>query len=259
MNEINQTLLSSLEKRGLLEMTKAYFRTSLLETLKKDNFYNTAPSGFNINSNIISDKNIIDIIRLQFSLINDFLIRTKMSYTQNIFINEIKTLLDSPIPLTDSELIHNLNLNTKQISILRLNSNINTSPKDLVKSTYLYQLINFHCNLIKKDIGTQTIQSSELNIKKSIDIDKEMKKIDEKYNKKLNLEEVLPLNKNIEKKFLEYKQECDMKYKEDLKNEMEKFKNIELCNMRLEESKKYIDKMNGEVRYALMSCIHIKW
>ena len=35
LNEAGQTLLSSLEKRGLLEMTKAYFRTSLLETLKK--------------------------------------------------------------------------------------------------------------------------------------------------------------------------------------------------------------------------------
>ena len=51
LNEPNQTLLNSLEKRGLLEMTKAYFRTSLLETLKKDDFYNSAPSGFNINSN----------------------------------------------------------------------------------------------------------------------------------------------------------------------------------------------------------------
>ena len=241
INEMNQTLLSSLEKRGLLEMTKAYFRTSLLETLKKDNFYNTAPSGFNINSNInmIKDKNTIDIIRIQFSLINDFLIRTKMSYTQNIFINEIKTLLDSPIPLSDSELIHNLNLSTKQISTLRLNSNINSSPKDLVKSTYLYQLINYHCNLIKNDVGTQTMQSPQLKLKKNIDIEEEMKKIDEKYNKKLNLEEILPYNKNNEKKFLEYKEECDKKYEENLKNEIERFKNIELCNMRLEENEKY--------------------
>ena len=142
LNDDNQTLLSSLEKRGLLEMTKAYFRTSLLETLKKDKFYNTAPSGFNNNSNQIKDINAINILRLQYSLINDFLIRTKMTYTQNIFNNEIKCLIDSPIPFTDSEIIHNLNLNTKQISVLRLNSNINTSPIDLVKSTYLYQLIN---------------------------------------------------------------------------------------------------------------------
>ena len=247
INEMNQTLLNSLEKRGLLEMTKAYFRTSLLETLKKDNFYNTSPSGFNINSNInmIKDKNTIDIIRIQFSFINDFLIRTKMSYTQNIFINEIKTLLDFPVPLTDSELIHNLNLSSKQISILRLNSNINTSPKDLVKSTYLYQLINYHCNLIKNDVGTQTIQSAEIKLNKSIDIEKEMKKIDEKYNKKINLEEILPLNKNNEKKFLEYKEECDKKYEEDLKNEIERFKNIELCNMRLEENKKYRDEIES--------------
>ena len=38
LNEPNNSLLSSLEKRGLLEMTKAYFRTNLIETLKRDEF-----------------------------------------------------------------------------------------------------------------------------------------------------------------------------------------------------------------------------
>ena len=258
VNEANQTLLDSLEKRGLLEMTKAYFRTSLLETLKKDDLYNTAPSGFNIKSNQINDQSIINIIRLQYSLINDFLIRTKLNYTQNIFNNEIRTLIDSPIPFTDSELVHNLNLSTKQISTLRLNSNINTSPKDFVKSTYLYQLINRNCSLIKKDNEAQTMQIPEGDIKflspnvknsliekkTTIDLEKEMKKIDDKYNNKY-LDNVLPFNKINEKKFFEYKEECDKRYEENLKNEMDRFKNIELCNMRLEEKKKYDDKIES--------------
>ena len=251
LNEAGQTLLSSLEKRGLLEMTKAYFRTSLLETLKQNNdFYNTAPSGFNINninSIPIKDKHIIDMIRLQFSLINDFLIRTKLSYTQNIFINEIKNLLDSPTPFTDSELIHNLNLDVKQISSLRLNSNINTSPKDLIKSTYLYQLINKHCSLVKSEVSTQTFETKEINVKKIIDLEKELKKIDDKYNKKLNMEEVMSYNKINEQKFLEYQKECDKRYEENLKNEIERFKNIELCNLRNDENKKYKDKIE-EIR-----------
>lgn len=255
LNDDNQTLLNSLEKRGLLEMTKAYFRTSLLETLKKENFYNTAPSGFNVNSNQIKDINAINILRLQYSLINDFLIRTKMTYTQNIFNNEIKSLIDSPIPFTDSEIIHNLNLNTKQFSVLRLNSNINTSPKDLVKSTYLYQLINLHCSLIRIDDEAQTMPIPEGDIrylspnaknslnekKKVIDLDEEMKKIDDKYNKKLKLDEVLPFSKINEKKYLQYKEECDKRYEEQLKKEIDLFKNTELANMRLEENKRYSD------------------
>ena len=259
MNDDNQTLLSSLEKRGLLEMTKAYFRTSLLEALRKDNFYNTAPSGFNINSSQIKDINAINILRLQYSLINDFLIRTKMTYTQNIFNNEIKSLVDSLIPFTDSEIIHNLNLDTKQISVLRLNSNINTSPKDLVKSTYLYQLINLHCSLIRIDNEAQTMPIPEGDIrylspnaknslsekKEVINLDEEMKRIDDKYNKKLNLEEVLPFSKINEKKFSEYKEECDKRYEEQLKKEIDLFKNIELANMRLEENKKYQDEIES--------------
>ena len=259
LNDDNQTLLSSLEKRGLLEMTKAYFRTSLFEALQKENFYNTAPSGFNINSNQIKDINTINIIRLQYSLINDFLIRTKMTYTQNIFNNEIKSLIDSPIPFTDSEIIHNLNLNTKQFSVLRLNSNINTSPKDLVKSTYLYQLINLHCSLIRIDHESQTMPIPEGDIrflspnannslyekKEVIDLEKEMKRIDDKYNKKLNLDEVLPFSKINEQKYLKYKEECDKRYEEQLKKEIDLFKNTELANMRLEENQKYLNEIES--------------
>lgn len=259
LNDDNQTLLSSLEKRGLLEMTKAYFRTSLFEALQKENPYNTAPSGFNINSNQIKDINTINILRLQYSLINDFLIRTKMTYTQNIFNNEIKSLIDSPIPFTDSEIIRNLNLNTKQISVLRLNSNINTSSKDLIKSTYLYQLINLHCSLIRIDNEAQTEKIPEgdirflspnvknsLNVKKEvIDLEKELKRIDDKYNKKVNLDEVLPFSKMNEQKYLQYKKECDKRYEEQLKKEIDLFKNIELANMHLEENKKYNDQIEA--------------
>ena len=246
LNEANKTLLSSLEKRGLLEMTKAYFRTNLIETLKKDDFYKTAPSGFNnINIQSIKDQKSINILRLQYSLINDFLIRTKMTYTQNIFSNEIKSLLENNIPFTDTEIIRNLHLNTKQISNMRLNSNLNSTTIDLIKNTYLYHLINLHSNMNKIDSETQTLfpDDKQKGAKKEIDLEKELKKIDEKYNKMLDIEKVLPFDKSNEKKFLEYKEECENKYKEDLKNEIERFKNIELSNMRMEENKKYIEKI----------------
>ena len=42
---------------------------------------------------------------------------------------------------------------------------------------------------------------------------------------------------------MEFKEECENKYKEDLKSEMERFKNIELSNMRMEENKKYLEKI----------------
>ena len=248
IKEANKTLLSSLEKRGLLEMTKAYFRTNLIESLKKDDFYKTAPSGFNnLNQKIIKDPNILNVLRLQYSLINDFLIRTKMTYTQNIFSNEIKPLLETNIPLTDGEIISNLNLNTKQISNMRLNSNLNSTPEDLIKNTFLYHLINLHSNITKINQETQTLfgDPNFKDSKKAIDLEKELKKIDEKYNKMLDIEKIIPFSKSNEKKFLEYKEECDNKYKEDLKIEMEQFKNIELSKMRLEENKNYVEKIEN--------------
>ena len=246
VNEANKSLLSSLEKRGLLEMTKAYFRTNLIESLKKDDFYKTAPSGFNnINQQIIKDPKTISILRLQYSLINDFLIRTKMTYTQNILSNEIKSLMENNIPLTDTEIIRTLNLNSKQISNSRLNSSLKSGPNDLIKNTYLYHLINLHSNLTKIDGEAQTLFYDEKNQKsnKAIDLEKELRKIDEKYNKIIDINKVIPFSKLNEKKFLEYKEECDNKYKEDLKSEMERFKNIEISQMRLDENKNYVTKI----------------
>ena len=246
INEANKSLLSSLEKRGLLEMTKAYFRTNLIESLNKDDFYKTAPLGFNnLNQKIIKDPKIISILRLQYSLINDFLIRTKMTYTQNILSNEIKSLLENNIPLTDSEIIRILNLNIKQISNSRLNSNLKSGPNDLIKNTYLYHLINLHSNLTKIDGEAQTLFFDDKNKKsnKAIDLEKELRKIDEKYNNIIDINKIVPFNKLNEKKFLEYKEECDNKYKEDLKSEMERFKNNEISQMRLDENKKYVKKI----------------
>ena len=246
INEANKSLLSSLEKRGLLEMTKAYFRTNLIESLNKDDFYKTAPLGFNnLNQKIIKAPKIISILRLQYSLINDFLIRTKMTYTQNILSNEIKSLLENNIPLTDSEIIRILNLNIKQISNSRLNSNLKSGPNDLIKNTYLYHLINLHSNLTKIDGEAQTLFFDDKNKKsnKAIDLEKELRKIDEKYNNIIDINKIVPFNKLNEKKFLEYKEECDNKYKEDLKSEMERFKNNEISQMRLDENKNYVKKI----------------
>ena len=246
INEANKSLLSSLEKRGLLETTKAYFRTNLIESLNKDDFYKTAPLGFNnLNQKIIKDPKIISILRLQYSLINDFLIRTKMTYTQNILSNEIKSLLENNIPLTDSEIIRILNLNIKQISNSRLNSNLKSGPNDLIKNTYLYHLINLHSNLTKIDGEAQTLFFDDKNKKsnKAIDLEKELRKIDEKYNNIIDINKIVPFNKLNEKKFLEYKEECDNKYKEDLKSEMERFKNNEISQMRLDENKNYVKKI----------------
>ena len=246
INEANKSLLSSLEKRGLLEMTKAYFRTNLIESLKKDDFYKTAPSGFNnLNQKIIKDPKTINILKLQYSLINDFLIRTKMTYTQNIFTNEIKSLLENNIPFSDSEIIRQLNLNTKQISNKKLNSNLNSSMDDYVKSTLLYHLINLHSNVNRIDGESQTLfyDKNQKGLNKAIDLEQELKKIDEKYSKMIDIEKIIPFNKLNEKKFLEYKEECDNKYKEDLQSEMERFKSIEISKMKLDENKNYVEKI----------------
>ncbi len=136
-----------------------------------------------------------------------------MTYTQNIFSNEIKSLLENNIPFTDTEIIRNLHLNTKQISNMRLNSNLNSTTIDLIKNTYLYHLINLHSNITKIDDGTQTLFPEEKQKSKKIDLEKELKKIDEKYNKMLDMDKILPFGKSNEKKFWNLKKNMKINIK----------------------------------------------
>ena len=88
-------------------------------------------------------------------------------------------------------------LNSKQISNSRLNSSLKSGPNDLIKNTYLYHLINLHSNLTKIDGEAQTLFYDEKNQKsnKAIDLEKELRKIDEKYNKMIDINKVIPFSK----------------------------------------------------------------
>ena len=77
-----------------------------------------------------------------------------------------------------------------------------------------------------------------------VDLEIKMKNIEDKYNKKIKEGNDIFL---IENKFKKYKDEIDKRYEEELKNEIERFKTVELSQMRIEENKKYLIKL-GKLR-----------
>ena len=133
---------------------------------------------------------------------------------------------------------------------------------DVIKNTYLYNLIFAKSNLLKEEKGVQTSddnnnKNNDVNntqIKKNNffstkttkidgavlmqDINEKLRKIDEKYDKKIKSDNCMPVNESVELKFINYKNELEKKYKEDLKNEIERIKNIEIGNIMIEENKK---------------------
>ena len=245
----NSSFMSPLEKNGVIDSTKNFIRNALYEKLKNNNIpyvdskLKVNPSNFNIN-----DQNLYTMFKLEYTLIEDFLIRTKLDYTHSIFNNEIKSILKPLIPFDDGELIDLLGINLKELSSLRFKWNNSNDSSELIKSTYLYQILNSHTKIMKMETESQTNDLPVLDsalyspdvrveVQNGIDLQTRLKNIEDKYDKKLKEQTDILL---VENRFKKYKDEIDKRYEEELKNEMEKFKTNELSQMRIEENKKYL-------------------
>lgn len=250
-NVNNSSLISSLEKKGVVDLTKDFIRNTLYEKLKNNKMINDtkpilSPSNYNID-----DINLFTMVKLEYTLIEDFLIRTKLHYTHSIFNNEIKSIIKPLIPFDDSELISLLGINFNELNSLRFNWNNSNDISSQVKSTYLYQLLNSHTKITKIDNESQTYdmpinelalynQDVRVEVPNPSDIQIKLKNIENKYNRKLKEETDILL---VENRFKRYKDEIDKKYEEELKIEMERFKSDELSKMRMEENEKYLKKL----------------
>ena len=272
-----QNNFKSMDFSNSLDFTKTKF--------KNNNFFNTFKSQHSnfstfrntdeINSS--KEKNIYNIIKLQYTLVQDFLTKINLSYTLNSFNNEIKSILNPTTPFSSEEI-------SKLIDINKDNDNDDLNPLDknsfldTIKNTYLYNLIFSKSNLFKveKEVQTLDIINNEDNnhdVKRNNffstkntkidgailirDIDEQLKKIDEKYNNKLKNENLFPQSYLVESKFTRYKNELDRKYKDDLKNEIERIKTVEVGKVIIQENQKYLEKIE-DIRNELESKYELK-
>ena len=71
-----------------------------------------------------------------------------------------------------------------------------------------------------------------------------MNKIDEKYNKKVSsVNSLSPQKNNFMSKFDRYKKELNEKYKEDMQNEIERIKTMEVGKVMIEQNQKFLEKI----------------
>ena len=234
------------EKEGISDLTKNFIRNALNDKLikKEEQKLKLNPSNFNIDN-----QNLYTMLKLEYTLIDDFLIRTKLNFTRNIFNNEMKSILKPLIPLEDGELASLLGINLNELSSIRFKWNKNVSnTEDIISSTYLYQILNKHTKIMKIDSECQTQGYNNMaqSMYQNQNVDDILKKIEDKYEQRAKEKYDFFA---LEKKFVKYKEELDSRYETELKNEIERFKTVELSQMRIEENKKYlmrIEKLRDE-------------
>ena len=199
-------------------------------------------------NHLLKDEDIYNIIKLQYTIVSDFLSKLNLNYTLDSFNNEIKSFLNPPTSFTSEEISEIININ---------NNDLNMSSyffSGSLKNNYLYHLITSKSNIYKENKGVQTINSikdnnNEINILNSNpnlleDINEKLKRIDEKYEKKpLNLNLISKQKNNLDSKYNRFKRELDEKYKEDLQNEIERIKTMETGKVIFEQNQKFLEKI----------------
>ena len=259
-----QNNYKSLEQSNSIDFTKNKFKNTLYNTLKSQHSNYSTFQNTNTN-NSLNEQTIYNIIKLQYTLIIDFLSKINLSYTINVFNNEIKSILNPTTPYSYEEISKLIEINHND-SNFQSNTFNNNPFLDNLKHTYLYSLIFSKSNILKveKEIQTYDFNNNENNentgnLKKNNffsskttkidgaifiqDIDEKLKQIDEKYNKKIQNDNLIPQSHLTNSKLLEYKNNLDKKYKEDLKNEIERIKTVEIGKILIEENKKYLEKI----------------
>ena len=199
-------------------------------------------------NNLLKDENIYNIIKLQYTIVSDFLSKLNLNYTLDSFNSEIKSFLNPTTSFTSEEMSEIININ---------NNDFNTSSyffSGSLKNNYLYYLITSKSNIYKASKGVQTINSekennNEMNILNSNPnlleyINEKLKKIDEKYEKMpLNFNLTSKQKNNLESKYNRFKRELNEKYNEDLQNEIERIKTMETGKVIIEQNQKYLEKI----------------
>ena len=250
-----------MEKSNSVDFSKTYFKGTFYNTLKNQN---TNYSTFQ-KSNIIDTinvQNIYNILKLQYTLVHDFLIKINLSYTAEVFNSEIKSIFYPTTPYTKEEISTIIELNKPDSDF---ENTLNSNPfLSILKNTYLYNLIYSKTDILKEEKEVQITSdffeekndSDNTTVKKNNflkisnedymkNLDKELEKIDQKYDKKLKKENLNPKINLTEGRFIQYKKELENQYKEDLKNEIERIKSVEVSKILIEENQKYQNKIES--------------
>jgi len=252
---MTQQISMPFEEKGNINFSKTIGNLNAFNTFKsQDTNYSTFKK-----TNKLTEDNIYNNIKLQYTIVSNFLSKMNLDYTLKILNDEIKSILNPNTTFSLEEMTQILNINDNNEENMDYN-NANNLFYETLNTTYLNYLINSKANINKSNKAIQTILEKEnnnnddnLSLKSTYinsnsnlyeDLNEKLKKIDEKYDKKISKENLKsPQTNNLVSKFDRYKKELNEKYKEDIQNEIERIKTMEVGKVMIEQNQKFIEKI----------------
>ena len=141
-----------------LNFSKTLGNQNLFNTFKsQDTNYST----FKKTNKLTKDDSIYSNIKLQYTIVSNFLTKMNLNYTLKILNDEIKNILNPNTIYILEEISQILNINNNEDDI---NYNYtNNLFSETLNTTYLNYLINSKTNINKTNKGVQTILANENN------------------------------------------------------------------------------------------------
>ena len=252
---MTQQISMPFEEKGNINFSFSLGNLNAFNTFKsQDTNYSTFKK-----TNKLTEDNIYNNIKLQYTIVSNFLSKMNLDYTLKILNDEIKSILNPNTTFSLEEMTQILNINDNNEENMDYN-NANNLFYETLNTTYLNYLINSKANINKSNKAIQTILEKEINnnddnlsLKSTYinsnsnlyeDLNEKLKKIDEKYDKKISKENLKsPQTNNLVSKFDRYKKELNEKYKEDIQNEIERIKTMEVGKVMIEQNQKFLEKI----------------
>lgn len=230
--ELNNALYSNLEKQGVLDQIKSQIRTKLIQNLSqsKEAMFSQLPL---LKSKINDlDIQVVKVFKASVTLIREFLSVYSLTHTLSVFL--VENGFKDVDYLSDIELLDMLKFSRSSLS----------------NDPHLVSLINYE---LEKGKLSKTESFTQTNtIGNSASLDDKLAEIDKKHFSssafKSNFENAIS-SRAFEEKIVKYQKEYDLKQKAEFDKEVQRIRQIEAVNVRLEENKKYqskLEEMRGE-------------
>ena len=221
--DLKKNLYESMKNAGVLNALKSQLRSKLYDQLRLKN--EKAGTNLKEETNRLSFK-------IAVSLIADLMKKCDMPYAMSVFLPEsgitqevlVKRELIEVLHLQGDDYVESKGDSTPLLLDLvdRIKGQGSLSPNQQTSYTQT------------EDVGSDSMMTLE----------QKLARIDHTYVDKVDIERAAPF-KTMEQRMMKYKQECELRYKTDLTNEVRRLKEFEVSRIRMEEASRYRDKMEA--------------
>ncbi|XP_043556512.1 oral-facial-digital syndrome 1 protein homolog isoform X2 [Chiloscyllium plagiosum] len=233
--ELRRRLYQTFKSRGVLDSLKSQLRNQLVHELTHPGLNGLLPVNGHRHQNPSTDESSL-LVMAANSIVADHLRKIGYEYSLSVFYPECG--LEKEKAFTARDLLQVLKINPRSELYKSIISNLEKNQKGFLIQ-FLMDLIDYHLSRAHRDAETQTSCASEYT--ESI-VDK-FQMIDEEYAAfhPTNLQEDF-----WETKLLAYRKQIEEQLQEEMRQELQHFKDLELAKVRIQEkelSQKHIEEI----------------